>query len=73
MPQEIVILVVLVCFLGIIVAFGFWMKSLLNEKEQMIIQLQTKYEHLSAENLRLNMHNAKLNAEIEAQKEGNAR
>lgn len=73
MPQEIVVLVVLVCFLGIIVAFGFWMKSLLTEKEQMIIQLQTKYEHLSAENLRLNMHNAKLNAEIEAQKEGNAR
>lgn len=73
MPQEIVILIVLACFLGIIVAFGFWMKSLLNEKEQMIIQLQTKYEHLSAENLRLNMHNAKLNAEIEAQKEGNAR
>ncbi len=73
MPQEIVNLIVLACFLGIIVAFGFWMKSLLNEKEQMIIQLQTKYEHLSAENLRLNMHNAKLNAEIEAQKEGNAR
>jgi len=73
MPQEIVILVVLGCFLGIIVAFGFWMKSLLNEKEQMIIQLQTKYEHLSAENLHLHMHNAKLNAEIEAQKEGNAR
>ena len=73
MPQEIVILIVLACFLGIIVAFGFWMKSLLTEKEQMIIQLQTKYEHLSAENLRLNMHNAKLNAEIEAQKEGNAR
>ncbi|NCD12008.1 MAG: DNA recombination protein RmuC [Epsilonproteobacteria bacterium] len=73
MPQEIVILVILGCFLGMMVAFGFWMKSLLNEKEQVLAELQRKYENLGAENLRLNMHNTKLNAEIEAQKEGNAR
>ncbi|AFL68775.1 DNA recombination protein RmuC [Sulfurospirillum barnesii] len=73
MPQEMLFLVVLGLFLGVLVAFGFWMKSLLNEKEQVLAELQRKYEHLGAENLRLNMHNAKLNAEIEAQKEGNAR
>ncbi|MBN1838730.1 MAG: DNA recombination protein RmuC [Campylobacterales bacterium] len=73
MPQEMLFLAILGLFLDVLVAFGFWMKSLLNEKEQVLAELQRKYEHLGAENLRLNMHNAKLNAEIEAHKEGNAR
>ena len=73
MPQEMVIIAVLVLFLGMMVAFGFWMKALLDGKEQALRDMYVKFEQLSAENLRLNMHNAKLNAEIEAQKEGNAR
>ena len=71
MPQEILFLAIFVTFMMIVIVFGLWLKSALREKAEAITELKSKNEQLNSENLTLNMQSAKLQAELNAQKEGN--
>lgn len=71
MPQEMLFLAILAIFCIGFFVFGLWIKAILKEKTYELIDLRTKNEQLSSENLALNMQSAKLQAELNAQKEGN--
>ena len=71
MPQEMLFLAILAIFCIGLFVFGLWIKAILKEKTYELIDLRTKNEQLSSENLALNMQSAKLQAELNAQKEGN--
>ncbi len=71
MPQEMLFLAILgILCIGLFV-FGLWIKAILKEKTDELVDLKAKNEQLSSENLALNMQSAKLQAELNAQKEGN--
>ena len=69
MPQETLLVAVFITFVVAMIVLGFWMKSILSEKTNELLEAKSKNEHLSAENLALNMKNATLQAELNAQKE----
>ncbi|MFB1009026.1 MAG: DNA recombination protein RmuC [Sulfurospirillum sp.] len=71
MPQEMLFLAILAIFCIGLFVFGLWIKTILKEKTYELIDLRAKNEQLSSENLALNMQSAKLQAELNAQKEGN--
>ena len=71
MPQEMLFLAILAIFCIGLFVFGLWIKAILKEKRYELIDLRAKNEQLSSENLALNMQSAKLQAELNAQKEGN--
>ncbi|MEZ7933682.1 MAG: DNA recombination protein RmuC [Sulfurospirillum sp.] len=71
MPQEMLFLAILAIFCIGLFVFGLWIKAILKEKTYELIDLRAKNEQLSSENLALNMQSAKLQAELNAQKEGN--
>lgn len=73
MPQEILFLAILMLFFIGVLVLGLWMRAVLKEKAAQIVELQAKNEQFGSENLALNMQNAKLQAELNAQKEGNAK
>lgn len=71
MPQEMLFLAILAIFCIGLFVFGLWIKAILKEKTYELVDLRAKNEQLSSENLALNMQSAKLQAELNAQKEGN--
>lgn len=71
MPQEMLFLAILAIFCIGLFVFGLWIKAILKEKTYELVDLRAKNEQLSSENLTLNMQSAKLQAELNAQKEGN--
>ncbi len=71
MPQEMLFLAILAIFCIGLFVFGLWIKAILKEKTYELVVLRAKNEQLSSENLALNMQSAKLQAELNAQKEGN--
>ncbi|WP_067176598.1 DNA recombination protein RmuC [Sulfurospirillum sp. UCH001] len=71
MPKEMLFLAILAIFCIGLFVFGLWIKAILKEKTYELVDLRAKNEQLSSENLALNMQSAKLQAELNAQKEGN--
>lgn len=71
MPQEMLFLAILAIFCIGLFVFGLWIQAILKEKTYELVDLRAKNEQLSSENLALNMQSAKLQAELNAQKEGN--
>ena len=69
MPQETLFLAIFITFIVAVIVLGFWMKSLLSEKANELLEAKSKNEHLSAENLTLSMKSATLQAELQAQRE----
>ena len=51
------------------VVLGLWVKSLFKEKVYELAEFKAKNEQLASDNLALHMQNAKLQAELQAQKE----
>ena len=71
MPQEILLLAIFITFCVAMVVLGLWVKSLFKEKVYELAEFKAKNEQLASDNLALHMQNAKLQAELQAQKEGN--
>ena len=71
MSQEMLYLAILITFCVAIVVFGLWIKVVFREKVYVLAEIKAKNEQLSAENLALHIHGATLQAELQAQKEGN--
>lgn len=71
MPQEILLLAIFITFCVAMVVLGLWVKSLFKEKMYELAEFKAKNEQLASDNLALHMQNAKLQAELQAQKEGN--
>ena len=71
MPQEILLLAIFITFCVAMVVLGLWVKSLFKEKVYELAEFKAKNEQLVSDNLALHMQNAKLQAELQAQKEGN--
>lgn len=71
MPQEILFLAIFITFCVAMVVLGVWVKSLFKEKVYELAEFKAKNEQLASDNLALHMQNAKLQAELQAQKEGN--
>ena len=71
MPQEMLFLAIFITFCIGMLVFGLWINAVLKEKGSALAELKVKNEQLSTDNLALNMQSAKLQAELNAQKEGN--
>ena len=69
MPQDMLLLAIFITFVMAMIVLGFWIRSVLNHKDDELSHAKAKNEQLSAENLAINMKSATLQAELQAQKE----
>ncbi|ARU49036.1 DNA recombination protein RmuC [Sulfurospirillum diekertiae] len=73
MPQDMLLLAIFITFVMAMIVLGFWIRSVLNNKDAELSYAKAKNEQLSAENLAINMKSATLQAELQAQKESHQR
>ncbi|ATB69896.1 DNA recombination protein RmuC [Sulfurospirillum diekertiae] len=73
MPQEMLLLAIFITFSVAMFVFGLWIRAVLKDKAYALAEMKSKNEQLGVENLALNMKNATLQAELQAQKESHQR